>query len=112
MHTSLHHRARVQGRKQTHASLSGTNLQRAGDHNQRVTLQAIRVRGVVTRSELVELTGLTPQAIANISKRLLDEKLVIEVGRVQGGRGQPPRSASKRLPRSSVVRSSRYGPTI
>ena len=26
-------------------NLSGTNLERAGDHNQRVTLHAIRVRG-------------------------------------------------------------------
>ncbi len=30
--------------------LSGTNLERAGDHNQRVTLQAIRVNGPITRN--------------------------------------------------------------
>jgi predicted NBD/HSP70 family sugar kinase len=71
------------------ASLSGTNLERAGDHNQRVTLQAIRVGGPTTRAYLVEVTGLTPPAIANITKRLITEKLVIEVGRQQGARGQP-----------------------
>jgi predicted NBD/HSP70 family sugar kinase len=71
------------------ASLSGTNLERAGDHNQRVTLQAIRVGGPTTRAYLVEVTGLTPPAIANITKRLINEKLVIEVGRQQGARGQP-----------------------
>ncbi len=71
------------------ASLSGTNLERAGDHNQRVTLQAIRVGGPATRAYLVEVTGLTPPAIANITKRLINEKLVIEVGRQQGARGQP-----------------------
>lgn len=71
------------------ASLSGTNLERAGDHNQRVTLQAIRVGGPTTRAYLVEVTGLTPPAIANITKRLIAEKLVIEVGRQQGARGQP-----------------------
>lgn len=71
------------------ASLSGTNLERAGDHNQRVTLQAIRVGGPTTRTYLVEVTGLTPPAIANITKRLINEKLVLEVGRQQGARGQP-----------------------
>jgi predicted NBD/HSP70 family sugar kinase len=71
------------------ASLSGTNLERAGDHNQRVTLQAIRVGGPTTRAYLVEVTGLTPPAIANITKRLIKEKLVLEVGRQQGARGQP-----------------------
>lgn len=71
------------------ASLSGTNLERAGDHNQRVTLQAVRVSGPTTRAHLVEVTGLTPPAIANITKRLLQEGLIIEVGRQQGLRGQP-----------------------
>jgi predicted NBD/HSP70 family sugar kinase len=71
-------------------SLSGTNLARAGDYNQRVTLQAIRVHGSITRTELAELTGLTAPAIANITKRLLQEGLIIGRGRVQGGRGQPP----------------------
>jgi predicted NBD/HSP70 family sugar kinase len=69
--------------------LSGTNLERAGDYNQRVTLQAIRVVGPVIRPDLATITGLTPPAIANITKRLLDQKLIIEVGRVRGGRGQP-----------------------
>ncbi|MEA1648735.1 ROK family transcriptional regulator [Nitrospirillum sp. BR 11164] len=71
------------------ASLSGTNLERASDHNQRVTLQAIRVSGQITRAELVELTGLTLPAIANITKRLLAEGLIVEAGRQHGGRGQP-----------------------
>ncbi|MBB6253002.1 ROK family protein [Nitrospirillum iridis] len=71
------------------ASLSGTNLERASDHNQRVTLQAIRVSGQTTRAELVELTGLTLPAIANITKRLLSEGLILEAGRQHGGRGQP-----------------------
>jgi predicted NBD/HSP70 family sugar kinase len=69
--------------------LSGTNLERAGDHNQRVTLQAIRLNGPITRAELVGLTGLTAPAIANITTRLRSENFIIEVGRQQGGRGQP-----------------------
>ncbi|MGR4864548.1 ROK family transcriptional regulator [Caulobacter sp. LARHSG274] len=69
--------------------LSGTNLERAGDHNQRVTLQAIRVDGPMTRTDLAAITGLTPPAIANITKRLLDDRLIVEAGRIHGARGQP-----------------------
>lgn len=70
-------------------NLSGTNLERAGDHNQRVTLHAIRVNGPVTRVELAGITGLTAPAIANITKRLLKDDLIKEAGRLHGGRGQP-----------------------
>ncbi|GGD00513.1 ROK family transcriptional regulator [Aquisalinus flavus] len=76
-------------RKLSGAGLAGTNLERAGGYNQRVTLQAIRINGPVTRSELVELTGLTGPAIANITRRLLDTGLIENIGRVQGARGQP-----------------------
>jgi predicted NBD/HSP70 family sugar kinase len=69
--------------------LSGTNLARAGDHNQRVTLHAVRVNGPVTRTDLVSKTGLTPAAIANITNRLLHERLILRAGRVRGARGQP-----------------------
>ncbi|HVI99363.1 MAG TPA: ROK family transcriptional regulator [Sphingomonas sp.] len=70
--------------------LSGTNLERAADHNQRVTLHAIRVNGSLTRVELAAITGLTPPAIANITKRLLGDGLIEEAGQRRGGRGQPP----------------------
>jgi predicted NBD/HSP70 family sugar kinase len=69
--------------------LSGTNLERAGDHNQRVTLHAIRVNGPITRAELAAITGLTAPAIANITKRLLVDNLIQDAGRRRGGRGQP-----------------------
>jgi predicted NBD/HSP70 family sugar kinase len=69
--------------------LSGTNLARAGDHNQRVTLHAVRVNGPVTRTELVLKTGLTPAAIANITNRLLNDRLILRAGRSHGARGQP-----------------------
>jgi len=69
--------------------LSGTNLERAGDHNQRVTLHAIRVNGPVIRADLAAMTGLTHAGIANITKRLIREGLILEAGRVRGARGQP-----------------------
>jgi predicted NBD/HSP70 family sugar kinase len=69
--------------------LSGTNLERAGDHNQRVTLHAVRVNGPVTRTELAFKTGLTPAAIANITNRLLHDGLILRAGHLRGARGQP-----------------------
>jgi predicted NBD/HSP70 family sugar kinase len=73
----------------TGRNLSGTNLERAGDHNQRVTLHAIRVSGPVARADLALTTGLTAGAIANITKRLLKYRLILEAGTTRGSRGQP-----------------------
>src|SRR3954468_8675015 len=81
-------RQRISSRSQG-GSLAGTNLERAGDYNQRVTLQAIRVNGPITRVDLAQITGLTTPAIANITNRLLDENLILEVGKLHGRRGQP-----------------------
>lgn len=70
-------------------SLSGTNLARAGDYNQRTVLQAIRLAGETTRVELSRQTGLTAPTIANITGRLLDAGLIRVNGRTRGARGQP-----------------------
>jgi predicted NBD/HSP70 family sugar kinase len=70
-------------------SLSGTNLERAGDYNQRTVLQAIRVSGEASRTDLATITGLTAPTIANITRRLLEEGLISDAGRRQGARGQP-----------------------
>jgi predicted NBD/HSP70 family sugar kinase len=80
---------RVDAIRSAGPQLSGTNLARAGDHNQRVTLHAVRVNGPVTRSELALHTGLTPPAIANITNRLLGDRLILNAGRLHGARGQP-----------------------
>ncbi len=69
--------------------LSGTNLVRAGDHNQRVTLHTIRINGPVSRNDIAALTGLTVVSIANITKRLLRDGLILEASRSRGGRGAP-----------------------
>jgi predicted NBD/HSP70 family sugar kinase len=79
----------VEGARAAGPQLSGTNLVRAGDHNQRVTLHAVRLNGPVTRTELVSKTGLTPAAIANITNRLLKDRLILRAGRLRGARGQP-----------------------
>lgn len=71
------------------SSLSGTNLARAGDYNQRVVLQAIRRHPDITRTEIAAMIGLTAPTIANISARLFDSGLIVDAGRRMGGRGQP-----------------------
>jgi predicted NBD/HSP70 family sugar kinase len=43
----------------------------------------------VTRTELALMTGLTPAAIANITNRLLRDRLIMRAGRLHGARGQP-----------------------
>ncbi len=73
----------------TTESLSGTNLARAGDYNQRVVLQAVRAAGTITRAELTTITGLTPPTVGNITSRLLNDGLIRTDGRILGGRGQP-----------------------
>jgi predicted NBD/HSP70 family sugar kinase len=70
-------------------SLSGTNLARAGDYNQRTVLQAIRLAPGTTRVEIAQQMGLTPPTIANITGRLVELGLVRVTGRKQGARGQP-----------------------
>ncbi len=70
-------------------SLSGTNLERAGDYNQRVVLQVIRRHPDITRTEIATMTNLTAPTIANITGRLFEADLIIDAGRRHGGRGQP-----------------------
>lgn len=68
----------------------GTNLPKMGDFNQSVILEAIRrSREGLSRTELVEATGLSAQTITNITRRLLDEGLVEEAGRTIQGPGKP-----------------------
>lgn len=69
--------------------LSGTNLVRAGDYNQRVVLQAIRSKPFITRIEIASQTNLTSPAIANITNRLLADGFILRNGKVLGERGQP-----------------------
>jgi predicted NBD/HSP70 family sugar kinase len=58
---------------------SGRNLVHAADHNDRVTLEALRRAGALTRQDLTVVTGLTAPGISNIMRRLLDAGLVRQV---------------------------------
>lgn len=69
----------------------GTNLPRIADFNQAVILDAVRhAPDGLSRVELAELTGLSAQAVSNITRRLLDRELIREAGTlVPAGRGKP-----------------------
>ncbi|ADB33342.1 ROK family protein [Kribbella flavida DSM 17836] len=69
----------------------GTNLDRVGGFNDTVVLDAIRrAEQRLSRVELAAATGLSGQAISNITRRLLDAGLVREAGRQKSaGLGKP-----------------------
>ncbi len=69
---------------------SGTNLPWVGGFNRTVVLDQIRRHPVgVSRVELAERTGLTPQTVSNIVRRLLADGLVAESAKVPSAGGKP-----------------------
>ncbi|WP_426999166.1 ROK family transcriptional regulator [Pseudarthrobacter sp. N5] len=61
-----------------------------GDFNLTVILDAIRrSSGGLSRVELAQIVGLSPQTISNISRRLLDQHLIVEAGKEGSGPGKP-----------------------
>ncbi|PJJ61893.1 ROK family transcriptional regulator [Compostimonas suwonensis] len=68
----------------------GTNLPAVGGFNQTVILDVIRRSPeALSRVELAEKTGLAPQTISNVTRRLLDDGLITEAGKHIQGRGKP-----------------------
>src|SRR5687768_12561192 len=61
-----------------------------GDFNLTVILDAVRrSSGGLSRVELAQIVGLSPQTISNISRRLLDQSLIVEAGKEGSGPGKP-----------------------
>ena len=58
-------------------------------YNERVVLQAIRLHGALPGAEIARLTHLTAQTISLITKRLLDDGLLVKGAPVRGKVGQP-----------------------
>jgi predicted NBD/HSP70 family sugar kinase len=83
--------------------LDGTDTQRASarlrprgssqgglrQYNERVVLQAVRLHGALPGAEIARLTHLTAQAISLITKRLLDDGLLVKGTPQRGKVGQP-----------------------
>jgi predicted NBD/HSP70 family sugar kinase len=58
-------------------------------YNERVVLQALRLHGPLPGAEIARLTHLTAQTISLISKRLIDEGLLLKGELLRGKVGQP-----------------------
>ncbi len=69
----------------------GANLPSLRHHNASLVLDLLRVAGEqgISRLELAEHTGLTPQAVSKITARLRAEGLAAEAGRLASTGGKP-----------------------
>ncbi|WP_406462602.1 ROK family transcriptional regulator [Streptomyces sp. NBC_00111] len=69
----------------------GANLPALRHHNASLVLDLLRIAGEqgISRLELAERTGLTPQAVSKITARLRAEGLAAEAGRLASTGGKP-----------------------
>ncbi|MFI1165286.1 ROK family protein [Streptomyces sp. NPDC020801] len=81
------------------AATAGANLFALRSHNTALVLDLLRGAGVegISRLELAERTGLTPQAVSKITARLREEGLVAEAGR-RASTGGKPRTVLRLVP--------------
>src|SRR5512146_3104611 len=68
----------------------GSNQVGMRQFNERVVLQAIRLRGPLPKADLARLTRLSTQAVSAIVEALLEDGLLTKQARVRGRIGQPP----------------------
>lgn len=76
------------------ATLSGTNLENAKQHNRRVVLEALRLHGELSRADLKRLTRLSTQTVSNIADEFIERSLFIESDSRPTARGKPPKILS------------------
>ncbi|MFD4760412.1 ROK family protein [Streptomyces sp. NPDC058439] len=79
--------------------MSGANLPTLRSHNAALVLELLRVAGErgISRLELAERTGLTPQAVSKITARLRAEGLATEAGH-RASTGGKPRTVLRLVP--------------
>jgi predicted NBD/HSP70 family sugar kinase len=68
---------------------AGTNLPKVGQYNRAVVLDQIQLGGGISRVEIAKLTGLTPQTVSGIVRRLIVEGIVREDGARTSNGGKP-----------------------
>ncbi|WP_406500405.1 ROK family transcriptional regulator [Streptomyces sp. NBC_00846] len=79
--------------------MSGANLPTLRSHNAALVLELLRVAGErgISRLEIAERTGLTPQAVSKITARLRAEGLATEAGH-RASTGGKPRTVLRLVP--------------
>ncbi|MEU2157773.1 ROK family transcriptional regulator [Streptomyces sp. NPDC019396] len=82
----------------------GVNLPLLRNHNAALVLDLLRAAGEdgISRLEIAERTGLTPQAVSKITARLRDEQLVTEAGR-RASTGGKPRTVLRLVPSAAYA---------
>ncbi|WP_436847574.1 ROK family transcriptional regulator [Streptomyces aureus] len=81
------------------AGAAGVNLPALRSHNAALVLDLLRTAGTsgISRLELAERTGLTPQAVSKITARLRADGLATEAGR-RASTGGKPRTVLRLVP--------------
>lgn len=67
----------------------GSNQIHLADFNQAVLLDAVRRSPGVSRADLQRASGLSSQTVSNITRRLIDDRLIMESAPGAGARGRP-----------------------
>ncbi|MFJ4790020.1 ROK family protein [Streptomyces sp. NPDC088794] len=60
-----------------------------GSFNEKLVIEAVRVAGTLSRVEIAQRTGLTPQAVSRITRNLLTTGFLAEDERRSTGKGKP-----------------------
>ncbi|MCT9139994.1 ROK family transcriptional regulator [Streptomyces violarus] len=83
----------------TGSGAGGANLLALRSHNAALVLDLLRTAGAdgISRLELAERTGLTPQAVSKITARLREDGLAAEAGR-RASTGGKPRTVLRLVP--------------
>lgn len=61
----------------------------AGPGSASLILDAIRVAGTISRVGISQVTGLTGATVSNVVRRLLEQDLILEIGRAESTGGKP-----------------------
>jgi predicted NBD/HSP70 family sugar kinase len=89
---------------------SGTNLPKVGRYNRAVVLDQIQLADGISRVEIAQATGLTPQAVSVIVRRLLDEGIVREDGASRVAAGGKPRTTLRVNPEAGSALGLHFDP--
>lgn len=90
---------------------AGTNLPKVGRYNQAVVLDQIQLADGISRVEIAQRTGLTPQTVSGIVRRLLDEGIVREDGASRVASGGKPRTTLRLNAESGSAVGLHFDPT-
>lgn len=69
--------------------MTSANLGMAHTSSRAAILDVIRAAGTISRVELTRVTGLTGATISTVVRRLINEGLVLEIGRAESTGGKP-----------------------